>query len=138
MSKVNDKSKPVTSEKDKKPDKSKEVAKTGNEKIKLETSETEHSKRDDKAVSRHDKGSKNIVSKPTTPEKSEKSFDIILDRSMSSKGSKKGHSKEKNNKKKKGHPHDEDKKKPKKEKKKEKKILPLDQQSIFKFLNIPS
>jgi len=69
-----------------------------------------------------------------TPEKSDKSSDNMLDRSLSSKGSKKSVGKNKKlaakdkAKYKYGYPPD-DKKKPKKEPKKEKKVLPLDEQT---------
>ena len=127
MSKVNTKSKPVTSEKDKKPDNSKETAKKGNEnKNKLDTENENHAKVDEK-TSHLDKTHKN-ESKPSTP--NERSFDNILDRSLSSKGTRSRLLSHENKLRKKGHSPSKEKKKTK-EKKKEKKILPLDQQSIF-------
>jgi hypothetical protein len=126
MSKVNEKAKPGN-EKDKKKEPVKEAPKKPNEKL---ATSNDNTKRDDKSPDHDnsfDKSSRN-GSKPMTPNKSERSFDM-LDRSVDSKASRnRSIIKDMKKKNKKGLP-PEEKKKVKKEPKKEKKVLPLDQQS---------
>ncbi len=126
MSKVIEKAK-TGNEKDKKKDPVKEAPKKPNEKL---ATSNDNTKRDDKYPDHensYDKSSRN-GSKPVTPNKSERSFDM-LDRSVDSKASRNRSTiKDMKKKTKKGLP-PEEKKKVKKEPKKEKIILPLDQQS---------